>query len=129
MDVLGVTPNELLLGEYANTSHIENYIMELIRREEDFEVSLQNLPASDYFHNYNEWQFYMRVKLSEYISNYVEDIKTDIEDLWEIKRLVQRQKTERLMKCYRTLHSMDRYNYDAYYGGSQKEKIACPYPL
>ena len=40
MDVLGVTPNELLSGEWKYIDHTEPYIMDIIKREQDFNVSL-----------------------------------------------------------------------------------------
>lgn len=109
MNVLGVTPNELLTGEFRNTSHTEQFIMEVIGREEDFNVSLENLPNNDFFCSNEEWQYYMKVKLTEYISNYLNDSKTSLDELFEIKQLVQRQKIERLTKQYKLLHSIDRY--------------------
>ena len=86
MDVLGVMPNELLSGEFKNTSHTEQFIMEVIGREEDFNVSLENLPNNDFFCSNEEWQYYMKVKLTEYISNYLNDIKTSLDELFEIKQ-------------------------------------------
>ena len=109
MNVLGVTPNELLTGEWEQTSHMEQFIMEVVKREEDFNVSLDSLPDHEYFQSQEEWQFYMKAKLSEYIQNYMNDTKTSVEELCEIKKLVQRQKIERLMKCYDVLHSKERY--------------------
>ena len=109
MNVLGVTPNELLTGEWEQTSHVEQFIMEVVKREEDFNVSLDSLPDHEYFQSQEEWQFYMKAKLSEYIQNYMNDTKTSVEELCEIKKLVQRKKIERLMKCYDVLHSKERY--------------------
>ena len=43
MDVLGVTPNELLSGEWKYIDHTEPYIMDIIKREQDFNVSLDYL--------------------------------------------------------------------------------------
>ena len=51
----------------------------------------------------------MKAKLSEYIQNYMSDTKTSVEELCEIKKLVQRQKIERLIKCYDVLHSKECY--------------------
>ena len=48
MDVLGVTPNELLSGEWKYIDHTEPYIMDIIKREQDFNVSLDYLSE-------NEW--------------------------------------------------------------------------
>ena len=83
--------------------------MEVVKREEDFNVSLDSLPDHEYFQSQEEWQFYMKAKLSEYIQNYMSDTKTSVEELCEIKKLVQRQKIERLIKCYDVLHSKERY--------------------
>ena len=67
INVLDVTPNELLTGEWEQTSHVEQFIMEVVKREEDFNVSLDSLPDHEYFQSQEEWQFYMKAKLSEYI--------------------------------------------------------------
>ncbi len=37
------------------------------------------------------------------------DTKTSVEELCEIKKLVQRQKMGRLLKCYDVLHSKEQY--------------------
>lgn len=110
MNVLGVTPNELLTGEWEQTSHVEQFIMEVVKREEDFNVSLDSLPDHEYFQSQEEWQFYMKAKLSGYIQNYMNDTKTSVEELYEIKKLVHRQKIDRfspLTRRYRKLKSPD----------------------
>lgn len=108
-NALGVTPNELLSGEWKHTAHVEPFIMDVIKREEDFNVSLDSLSDNEFFKSDNEVEFYMKVKLTEYISYYTNDIKTSLDELFEIKQLIQRQKMDRLMKQYKTLHSLDRY--------------------
>ncbi|MCC0631036.1 hypothetical protein KGF48_01120 [Clostridioides sp. ZZV15-6388] len=62
----------------------------------------------EFFQSHEEWKFYMKVKMSEYINNYMSDIKISIYELLEIKKLIQRQKMDRLMKCYKVWHSIDR---------------------
>ena len=109
INVLGVTPNELLSGKWKHTDHIEPFIIGVIRREEDFNVSLDTLPDNEYFQSHEEWKYYMKCKLAEYIDNYMSENKTTFEELLEIKQLVQRQRTERLLKVYKELHSIDRY--------------------
>ena len=49
MDVLGVTPNELLSGEWKYIDHTEPYIMDIIKREQDFNVSLDYLSENEFF--------------------------------------------------------------------------------
>ena len=63
MDVLGVTPNELLLGEWKYIDHTEPYIMDIIKREQDFNVSLDYLSENEFFDNENEYRFYMETIL------------------------------------------------------------------
>lgn len=109
MDVLGVTPNELLLGEWKNIDHIEPYIMEVIKREQDFNVSLDYMPDDEFFDNEQECIFYMETRLKEYISNYICNEVVEIKELMEIKQLVQRQKLERIMKVHKEMRSLDRY--------------------
>ena len=71
-------------------------------------MSLDTLHENEYFQSHEQWQYYMKDKLAEYVRNYLDDTKTSIEELLEFKRLVQRQKTERLLKMYKELHSLDR---------------------
>ena len=63
MDVLGVTPNELLSGEWKYIDHTEPYIMDIIKREQDFNVSLDYLSENEFFDNENEYKFYMETIL------------------------------------------------------------------
>ena len=110
MDVLGVTPNELLSGEWKYIDHTEPYIMDIIKREQDFNVSLDYLSENEFFDNENEYRFYMETILIRYISNYLSNEVVEIEELMEIKQLIQRQKIERMMKmCIRKMRGLDRY--------------------
>ena len=49
MDVLVVTPNELLSGEWKYIDHPEPYIMDIVKREQDFNVSLDYLSENEFF--------------------------------------------------------------------------------
>ena len=84
MDVLGVTPNELLSGEWKYVDHTEPYIMDIIKREQDFNVSLDYLSENEFFENENEYRFYMETILIRYISNYLSNEVVEIEELMEI---------------------------------------------
>ena len=55
MDVLGVTPNELLSGEWKYIDHTEPYIMDVIKREQDFNVSLDYLSENEFFNDEKEY--------------------------------------------------------------------------
>ena len=71
IDVLGVTPNELLSGEWKYIDHTEPYIMDVIKREQDFNVSLDYLSENEFFNDERECRFYMEYKLIQYIHNYI----------------------------------------------------------
>ena len=57
MDVLGVTPNELLSGEWKYIDHTEPYIMDIIKREQDFNVSLDYLSENEFSDDEKECTF------------------------------------------------------------------------
>ena len=101
MDVLGVTPNELLSGEWKYIDHTEPYIMDVIKREQDFNVSLDYLSENEFFNDEKECRFYMETTLIRYISNYLSSEVVELEELMEIKQLIQRQKLERMMKVHK----------------------------
>ena len=109
MDVLGVTPNELLSGEWKYIDHTEPYIMDVIKREQDFNVSLDYLSENEFFNDERECRFYMEYKLIQYIHNYITNEVTELEELMEIKQLIQRQKLERMMKVHKEMRGLDRY--------------------
>ena len=103
MDVLGVTPNELLSGEWKYIDHTEPYIMDVIKREQDFNVSLDYLSENEFFNDEKECRFYMETTLIRYISNYLSSEVVELEELMEIKQLIQRQKLERMMKVHKEM--------------------------
>ena len=109
MDVLGVTPNELLSGEWKYIDHTEPYIMDVIKREQDFNVSLDYLSENEFFNDEKECRFYMETTLIRYISNYLSSVLVVFVDLMEIKKLIQRQKLERMMKVHKEMRGLDRY--------------------
>lgn len=83
--------------------------MEVIKREQDFNVSLDYLPQNEYFNSEQEYRFYMETKLMQYISNYITNEAVGLEELMEIKQLIQRQKLERVMKVHKEMRGLDRY--------------------
>lgn len=109
MDVLGVTPNELLSGEWKYIDHTEPYLMDIIKREQDFNVSLDYLSENEFFNNEKECRFYKETKLMQYISNYITNEVVGLEELIEIKQLIQCQKLERMIKVHKEMRGLDRY--------------------
>ena len=84
MDVLGVNFNELLLGEWKYLEHTGPYIMDLIKREQEFSVSLDYLFKNKFFNNEKEDRFYKEYKLIQYTHNYITNEFTELEELMEI---------------------------------------------
>ena len=52
---------------------------------------------------------YMETTLIRYISNYLSSEVVELEELMEIKQLIQRQKLERMMKVHKEMRGLDRY--------------------
>ena len=73
--------------------------MDIIKREQDFNVSLDYLSENEFFNDEKECRFYMETKLIQYIHNYITNEVTELEELMEIKQLIQRQKLERMIKA------------------------------
>ena len=80
MDVLGVTPNELLSGEWKYIDHTEPYIMDIIKREQDFNVT-----------------------------DYINGKSIVASDLYPIKEFIQHLKFQKLLDRYDDLYSMDMF--------------------
>ncbi|WP_455708986.1 hypothetical protein [Faecalibacillus faecis] len=108
MDVLSVTPNELFSGEWKYIDHTEPYIMDIVKREQDFNVSLDYLSENEFFNDEKACKFYKAYKLIQCIHNYITNEVTELEELMEIKQLIQRQKIERMMKVHKEMRGLDR---------------------
>lgn len=109
ISVLGVTPNELLSGDWENTSHMEQAIMGVVKREEHFNTELSHLKNDTRFETEADWQEYEKLKLIEYIANYINSEKRNASELNELKRLIQSQKLQKVLNRYDELHSIDLY--------------------
>lgn len=109
ISVLGVTPNELLSGDWENTSHMEQAIMGVVKREEHFNTELSHLKDDTRFETEADWQEYEKIKLIEYITNYINSEKRNASELYELKRLIQSQKLQKVLDRYDELHSLDLY--------------------
>ena len=109
ISVLGVTPNELLSGDWENTSHMEQAIMGVVKREEHFNTELSHLKDDTRFETEADWQEYEKIKLIEYITNYISSEKRNASELYELKRVIQSQKLQKVLDRYDELHSLDLY--------------------
>ena len=83
--------------------------MDVIKREQDFNVSLDYLSENEFFNDEKECRFYMETTLIRYISNYLSSEVVELEELMEIKQLIQRQKLERMIKVHKEMRGLDRY--------------------
>lgn len=109
ISVLGVTPNELLSGDWENTSHMEQAIMGVVKREEHFNTELSHLKDDTRFETEADWQEYEKLKLIEYITNYISSEKRKASELYELKRVIQSQKLQKVLDRYDELHRLDLY--------------------
>lgn len=105
--VLGVTPNELLSGEWKNTSHMEQEILKFLECEERLNVELAHGQYDNYFDSKEEWKEYELKKLREYIMDFIGSEDRQASDLYSIKQLIQRHKFQNLLDKYDDLYSLD----------------------
>ena len=105
--VLGVTPNELLCGEWKNTSHMEQEILKFLEREERLNVELAHGQYDNYFDSEEKWKEYELKKLREYIMDFIGSEDRQASDLYPIKQLIQRHKFQNLLDKYDDLYSLD----------------------
>ena len=93
MEVLEVAPNELLSGEWKNTSPIEKDIMQFLKEEERLNVELEHGQYDNFFDSEEEWKAYELDKLREYIIEYI----------------VEYFKFQKLIRRYDDLYSVDMF--------------------
>ena len=105
--VLGVTPNELLSGEWKNTSHMEQEILKFLEHEERLNVELAHGQYDNYFDSEEERKEYELKKLREYILDFISSEDRQASDLYPIKQLIQRHKFQNLLHKYDDLYSLD----------------------
>lgn len=105
--VLGVTPNELLSGEWKNTSHMEQEILKFLEREERLNTELAHGQFDNPFDSEEEWKDYELKKLREYIMDYIGSEDRQASDLYLVKELIQRHKFQNLLDKYDDLYSLD----------------------
>ena len=105
--VLGVTPNELLSGEWKNTSHMEQEILKFLEREERLNVELAHGQYDNPFDSEEEWKEYELKKLREYTIDFIGSEDRQAADLYPIKELIQHYKFQNLLDKYDDLYSLD----------------------
>ena len=89
MEVLEVSPNELLSGEWKNTSPMEKDIMQFLKEEERLNVELEHGQYDNFFDSEEEWKAYELEKLREYIMEYINAEERKASDLYPLKKMVE----------------------------------------
>ena len=107
ISVLGVTPNELLSGEWKNTSHMEHEILKFLEHEERLNTELAHGQFDNPFDSEEEWKDYELKKLRKYIMDYIGSEDRQASDLYLVKELIQRHKFQNLLDKYDDLYSLD----------------------
>ena len=109
MEVLEVAPNELLSGEWKNTSPMEKDIMQFLKEEERLNVELEHGQYDNFFDSEEEWKAYELEKLREYIMEYINAEERKASDLYPLKKMVEYFKCQKLIRRYDDLYSGDMF--------------------
>ena len=119
MEVLDVTPNELLSGKWNHVSQSEKEVCRFLRAEERLKAELKHGPYNYFSDSEEEWQEYELEKLREYITDYINGKNIEASDLYPIKEFIQHLKFRKVLERYDDLFSLDLFGESA---GGQKYK-------
>ena len=108
MEVLEVAPNELLSGEWKNTSPMEKDIMQFLKEEERLNVELEHGQYDNPL-TAKEWKAYELEKLREYIMEYINAEERKASDLYPLKKMVEYFKFQKLIRRYDDLYSVEMF--------------------
>lgn len=109
MDVLGVTPNELLSGEWKFVQQAEKEVCQFLRTEERLNAELKHGHYDNFFDSEEEWLEYELEQLRKYITDYINGKDIQAGDLYPIKEFIQHLKFQKLLDRYDDLYSMDMF--------------------
>jgi transcriptional regulator with XRE-family HTH domain len=105
MDVLGVTPNELLSGERKYVNQAEKEVCQFLRTEERLNAELKHGHYDNFFDSEEEWLEYELEQLRKYITDYINGTEIQASDLYPIKEFIQHL----ILNRYDDLYSMDMF--------------------
>lgn len=109
MEVLDVTPNELLSGEWKYINQAEKEVCQFLRAEERLNTELKHGHYDNFFDSEEEWLEYELEKLREYITDYINGNNIQADDLYPIKEFIQHLKFQKVLERYDDLYSMDMF--------------------
>ena len=109
MDVLGVTPNELLSGEWKFINHAEKEVCQFLKTEERLNAELKHGHYDNFFDSEEEWLEYELEQLRKYIIDYINGTEIQASDLYPIKEFIQHLKFQKVLDRYDDLYSMDMF--------------------
>ncbi len=109
MDVLGVTPNELLSGEWKFVNHAEKEVCQFLKTEERLNAELKHGHYDNFFDSEEEWLAYELEQLRKYITDYINGTNIEASDLYPIKEFIQHLKFQKVLDRYDDLYSMDMF--------------------
>ena len=109
MDVLEVTPNELLSGEWKFINHAEKEVCQFLKTEERLNAELKHGHYDNFFDSEEEWLEYELEQLRKYIIDYINGTEIQASDLYPIKEFIQHLKFQKVLDRYDDLYSMDMF--------------------
>lgn len=109
MEVLDVTPNELLSGEWKYVHQAEKEVCQFLKVEERLNAELKHGHYDNFFDSEEEWLEYELSQLRKYITNYINGQKIKANDLYPIKEFIQHLKFQKVLDRYDDLYSMDMF--------------------
>ena len=109
MEVLDVTPNELLSGEWKYVNQAEKEVCQFLRAEERLNAELKHGHYDNLFDSEKGWLEYELEQLRKYITDYINRRDIEASDLYPIKEFIQHLKFQKVLERYDDLYSMDMF--------------------